>query len=58
VLLINITVSLQVMPCILVEKHQHFAETFASNSAEDEGSMLVFNDASLPDYTALQPKRQ
>ena len=56
VLSINITVFLYVMPCGLVEKHQHFTDAFASNSAE--GSMFVCNGASLPDYTALQPTGQ
>ena len=57
VLLTNIIIFLYVMPCSLAEKHQHFTDTFASNSAEDEGSTLVCNGASLPDYTALQPTR-
>jgi len=56
--LINITVFLYVTPCSLVEKHQHFTDTFASNNAEDEGSMLACNGTSLPDYTVLQPTRQ
>jgi hypothetical protein len=33
---------------------QTFTKTFASISAEDRGSRLICNDASLPDYTALQ----
>jgi hypothetical protein len=48
VLIIIITVVLYVMPCSLVEKHQHFTETFAFNSEDDEGSMLMCNGASLP----------
>jgi hypothetical protein len=42
----------------MLEKLQHFTETFASNSAEDEGSTLVCNGASLSGYIALQPTRQ
>jgi len=56
--LINITVFLYVTPCSLVEKHQNFTETLASNSAEDERGKLVRNGASLTDHTALQPTKQ
>ena len=45
---------LLVMPCSLVDKHQTFTENFASISANDRGSRLIRNGASLPDYTALQ----
>ena len=55
--LINITVFLYVTPCSLVEKHQNFTETLASNSAEDERGKLVRNGASLTDHTALQPTK-
>lgn len=53
--LFNITVSLYVMPCNLVKKHQHFTKTFASTRAEGQGSRPICNGASLTNYAMLQP---
>jgi hypothetical protein len=55
--LFNITVFLHVMPCSLVEQHC-FTEIFAPNRAEDKGSRLICNGATLPECTVLQLIRQ
>jgi len=54
--LFNITVSLYVMPCSLVEKHR-FTKTFASTRAEGQGTRPICIGASLPNYAMLQPTR-
>jgi hypothetical protein len=51
--LFNITVSLNVMPCSLAEKHQCVTKTFASTRPEGQGSRPICNGASLPNYAML-----
>jgi hypothetical protein len=55
--LFNITVSLYVMPCSLVEKNQCSIETLAFTRAEGQGSRPNCNGAYLPIYAMLQLTR-